>query len=195
VTGLAHTWFGGPGEPSPGKKHEFAARVFLRHPDTRIVGLSLENTSPASYFQPAALGSGVKPERRGLMKFNQLAKSAVLGLAVLLATSAFAGSSNKGSLHLSEAAQVNGQAVPAGDYQLRWEGAGPDVEVSFMQGKKVVTKSAAKVIELKGAPNNDAAVVDKTSSTPSITEVRFAGKKFALAIGGGEKAAMGESTK
>ena len=129
------------------------------------------------------------------MKMNQLVKSAVLSLAVLLASSAFAGNSNKGSLHLSEAAQINGQSVPAGDYQLRWEGTGPDVEVSFMLGKNLVTKSAAKVVALKGAPNNDAAVVDKTGSTPSITEVRFAGKKFALAIGGGEKAGMGESTK
>ena len=65
VTGLAHTWFGGPGEPSPGKKHEFAARVFLRHPDTRIVGLSQKNTSPTlEKLQPAALGTGRKPGRR-----------------------------------------------------------------------------------------------------------------------------------
>src|SRR5438874_11309814 len=92
VTGLTHAWFGGPGEPSPGKKHEFAARVFLRHPDTRIVGLSNENASPTSEkHQPAALGTGQKPGRRGsIMKWNQLAKSVVLGLAVLVATSAFA---------------------------------------------------------------------------------------------------------
>ena len=116
-------------------------------------------------------------------------------MAVLLATSAFAGSSNKGNLHLSEAAQVNGQSVPAGDYKLQWEGTGSDVEVSFMQGKKVVTKSPARVIELKGASSSDAAVVDKSSATPAVTEVRFAGKKYALALGGTEKAAMGESTK
>ena len=129
------------------------------------------------------------------MKWNHVAKSVVLALAVLVATSAFAGSSNKGSLHLSEAAQVNGQAVPAGDYQLRWEGTGANVEVSFMQGKKLVTKSPAKVVELKSAFNSDAAVVDKSASTPAVTEVRFAGKKYALAIAPTEKAAMGESTK
>ena len=126
------------------------------------------------------------------MKFNQLAKSAVLALAVLVASSAFAGNTNKGSVHLREAVQVNGQSVPAGDYQVRWEGTGANVEVSFMQGKKVVTKSPAKVIELPVTPNNDATVIDKNSS--SVTEVRFAGKKTALAIGG-EKSAMGESTK
>ncbi len=111
------------------------------------------------------------------MKWNHVAKSVVLALAVLVATSVFA------------------KAVPAGEYQLRWEGTGSNVEVSFMQGKKVVTKAPAKVVELKSAFGNDATVIDRTSSTPSITEVRFAGKKYALEIGGAEKAAMGESTK
>ena len=129
------------------------------------------------------------------MKWNHVAKSVVLALAVLITTSAFAGSSNKGSLHLAEPAQVNGQAVPAGDYTLRWEGTGSDVEVSFMQGKKLVTKTPAKIVELKDAFNHDATVVDKRSSTPAITEVRFAGKKYALELGATEKAAMGESTK
>jgi len=128
------------------------------------------------------------------MKFNQVVKSAVLGLAVLLATSAFAGT-NKGSLHLAEAAQVNGQALPAGDYKLQWEGTGANVEVSFLQGKKVITKSSARVIDLTSTPNNDMAVIDKAGSTPAVTEVRFAGKKQALSLSGNEKAGMGESTK
>jgi hypothetical protein len=112
----------------------------------------------------------------------------------MVATSAFAGS-NSGSLHLSEGAQINGQAVPAGDYKVRWEGTGSNVEVSIMQGKKVVTKAPARVIELKDAFGYDAAVVDRSSSTPSVSEVRFAGKKVALSLSGSEKAAMGESTK
>jgi|SRR5882672_2984095 len=129
------------------------------------------------------------------MKWNHLAKSVVLALAVLVATSAFAGTSNKGSMHLSEAAQVNGQAVPAGDYQLRWENTGANVEVSFLQGKKLVTKAPAKVIELKDGFNNDATVVDHSVATPTVTEVRFAGKKYALTLGATEKAGMGDSTK
>ena len=128
------------------------------------------------------------------MKSKLVAQSVVLALALVMTTSAFAGV-NKGSLHLSEAAQVNGQAVPAGDYQLRWEGSGNNVEVSFMQGKKVVTKTSAKLVELNAVFNNDATVVDKTAGTPTVTEVRFAGKKYALALGATEKAGMGESTK
>jgi hypothetical protein len=128
------------------------------------------------------------------MKWNQVAKNVVLGLAVLLASSAFA-SSNKGSLHLSETAQINGQAVPAGDYELRWEGTGSNVEVSIIRGKNVVTKTSAKVVELKNAFPNDAAVVNHSGGSTTVSEVRFAGKKYALALGESEKAGMGESTK
>jgi hypothetical protein len=130
------------------------------------------------------------------MKWNHVAKSVVLALAVMVATSAFAGSTiNKGSLHLSDAAQVNGQSIPAGDYQLRWEGTGDNVEVSVMQGKKVVTKTAAKLVEVNDKFDHDATVVDRTASGPTVTEVRFAGKKYALVLTGAEKAAMGESTR
>lgn len=125
------------------------------------------------------------------MKLNNLAKSVVLGLAVLLATGAFA--SNKGSLHVQEAVQVNGQQLPAGEYQLRWDGTGASVELSFMQGKKEVVKTSAKVIELEKASAYDSAVVDHSGGKASVLEVRFSGKKYKLAIGGSEKAEMGES--
>jgi hypothetical protein len=122
------------------------------------------------------------------MKLNNLAKAVVLGLAVLLASSAFA--SNKGSLQVRESVEVNGQQLPAGDYQLRWDGTGSNVEVSFMQGKKEVAKTSAKVVALDKAYGYDSAVVDHTSGKAAISEVRFAGKKYVLAIGGTDKAEM-----
>ncbi len=59
-----------------------------------------------------------------------------------------------------------------------------------MQGKKVVTKTSAKLIDLQNTSPQDATVVNRSSGSPSISEVRFAGKKYALALGGGEKAEM-----
>jgi len=108
------------------------------------------------------------------MKRNNLAKCVVLGLAVLMATAAFA--SNKGSLHVQEAVEVNGQSLPAGDYQVRWEGTGSDVQLSFMQGKKEVAKTSAKVIELNQASNYDSAVIDRSSGKATVSEIRFSGK-------------------
>ena len=126
------------------------------------------------------------------MKLNNLAKFAVLGLAVLLATGAFA--SNKGSLVLQEPVQVNGQQLPAGEYQLRWDGTGSDVQLSIMHGRKEVAKTPAKVVELEKASPYDSTVIDRSSGSAAVSQVRFAGKKFALAIGGSETSAMSASS-
>jgi hypothetical protein len=128
------------------------------------------------------------------LALNNLAKGVVLGLAILLASSAFA--SNKGSLQVREPLEVNGQQLAPGDYQLRWDGTGSNVEVSFMQGKKEVAKTSAKVVALDKASAYNSAVVNHASGKTTVSEVRFAGKKYALAIGATEKAEMsGSSTK
>jgi hypothetical protein len=126
------------------------------------------------------------------LALNHLAKTVVLGLAVLLASSAFA--SNKGTLQAHETLEVNGQQLPAGEYQLRWDGTGSNVEVSFMQGKKEIAKTSARLVNLDKASDNDSALVDHSSGKAIVTEVRFAGRKYALALGATEKAEVSEGS-
>jgi len=136
--------------------------------------------------------SGQKPGRKKeLMKLNTLAKTVVLGLAVLLATGAFA-STNKGSLHIEQAVQINGQQIPAGDYSVRWEGSGTNVELSVMQGRKEIAKVSAKVVQLSEAANGDQVVLSNTNGTPAVSQLRFNGKKTALDIGSSDQASMSE---
>ena len=122
------------------------------------------------------------------MKITNLAKTVVLGLALLLATGAFA--SNKTSLHFSESVDVNGQQLPAGDYQVRWAGTGASVEVSFLQGRKEVAKTTAKMVDLDNPSQNDAAVIDNSSGKATVSQIRFAGKKSALSLSGSDRASM-----
>jgi hypothetical protein len=113
------------------------------------------------------------------MKFSTVSKSVLMGLAILLASSAFA--ANKATLSLLNPATVNGTQLKAGDYKLQWDGSGPNVEVSILQGKKVVAKVPAKLVDLSKAPDNSAAVVNNNADGSStLSSVRFAGKKYAL---------------
>jgi hypothetical protein len=110
-----------------------------------------------------------------------VAKSLVMGLALLLASSAFA--ATKGQLQLQSPTMVNGTQLKAGDYKLEWEGTGPDVEVSILQGRKVIAKVPAKVVELKTkAEQNSAIVSNNTDGTSSLAGVHFAGKTTALEL-------------
>lgn len=116
------------------------------------------------------------------MKFATVTKSVVLGLALLLASSAFA--ATKASLHLNNPTLVNGTTLKPGDYKLEWEGTGASVDVSIMQGKTVLAKVPAKIVDLSSPSLRAAAVfVRNGDGTATLTGARFEGKKFALELG------------
>jgi len=131
------------------------------------------------------------------MKFTNFSKGLLLGLALLLTTSAFA-ASNKGSMQLLDPVTVSGKQLPAGDYSVKWDGTGPNVELSILRGSKVVATTPARLIDLNQKTNGDAAVVkNNDDGSKSLSEIRFGGKRYALAIGQ-ETASMegsGSSTK
>jgi hypothetical protein len=115
------------------------------------------------------------------MKFATVSKSMVLGLALLLASGAFA--ATKGSLQLMDPVTVNGTTLKPGDYKVQWEGSGPNVELSILRGKNVLAKVPAHVVELQTPAANDAAVTRVDGGQKALAGVRFAGKKTALDIG------------
>jgi hypothetical protein len=116
------------------------------------------------------------------MKFATVTTSLVVGLALTLASSAFAAS--KANLTLNNPTSINGTSLKAGEYKLLWDGNGPNVEVSIVQGKKVIAKVPAKVVDLNQSSANDAALLKQNSDgTTTLAGVRFQGKKFALELG------------
>jgi hypothetical protein len=67
------------------------------------------------------------------MKLIKTFHGMVMGSAVLLAANAFA--ANKGALHVSSPETVAGERLTAGDYTIRWEGAGPSVQLKIKSGR------------------------------------------------------------
>jgi hypothetical protein len=116
------------------------------------------------------------------MKASKISKGLLLGLALLLATSAFA--ANKGSLQVSDPVTVNGKQIGAGDYTVKWDGNGPNVELNILRGKNVVATVPARMVDLDRTQSRDSAVtVLNPDGQKSLNEIRFSGKKYALAIG------------
>jgi len=118
------------------------------------------------------------------MKFATISNRLVIvmGLALLLTSGAFA--ATKADLTLQSPTTINGAQLKPGDYKLQWEGSGPNVEVSIQQGKKVIAKVPAKVVDLNVASQNNAAILRMNGDgTSTLAGARFEGKKFALEIG------------
>jgi hypothetical protein len=108
--------------------------------------------------------------------------SALLAMAVLFATSAFA--ANKTSIELKRDAVVAGKTLTAGKYNVTWEGQGQNVDLSVTKGKEVVVKTPAHLLDLPTVAANDALVMkDNTDGTRTLSQIQISGKKFALDLG------------
>jgi hypothetical protein len=76
----------------------------------------------------------------------KLSKSSlgILGASFLLASAAFAGTGNKGKLHLAETVTVDGKQLKPGDYNLEWTD-GSDAKLNIAKGKDTVASVPARV--------------------------------------------------
>lgn len=115
-----------------------------------------------------------------MKSLNSICKVLVLAVAVLLTATTWAES--KGSLGLQHSTNVGGKTLASGDYTVRWDGQGDQVQVKIYKGKNEVASVPAKVVQLDSRPNNDSAVVHNDNGTFSLSEIRFSGKKTALQI-------------
>jgi hypothetical protein len=123
--------------------------------------------------------------------FKATKSTLVLGLA-LFAASAFA-ATNKQTLQINHPTTVNGTTLKAGEYKLEWEGTG-NVELNIKQGKNVVAKVPARVVELsENAPNSAAVTKDTGNGTSALSGARFEGKKYAIEIGESSDGMQGSS--
>jgi hypothetical protein len=124
-------------------------------------------------------------------------KGTLLVAVVLIAANAFA-ASNKGSLELQHPASVAGKQLATGNYTLRWEGTGDQVELKIYHGKDVVVSTPAKLVEVEHPNANNSAVMNNNSDgTFSLSQIRFGGKHYALEIpaGAGEGASGAASSR
>jgi len=116
------------------------------------------------------------------MRVARISKGLLLGLALLLATSAFA--FNKGSVQILDPVTVGGTQLAPGEYSLKWEGNGSNVQLSILKGSRVLVTTPARLIDLDQRSDGDVAVVNSNGDgSKSLAEIRFNGKKSALAIG------------
>jgi hypothetical protein len=80
---------------------------------------------------------------------------------VFLPAFAFAGPRNSANIELDQPVTIAGTQLVPGQYKLIWEGNGPNVNVSFVEGKKTVATAPAK---LMSNPTNEEAIETATQT-------------------------------
>jgi len=116
------------------------------------------------------------------MKLSKLSL-AFFGSALLLSSAALAGDSNKASIQLYEKVNVEGKALNPGKYTITWDGTGPDVQVTVLQGKQTVATFAAHVTEQAARNTEDAyGSAADTDGARTLTAIYPNGKRFSLEL-------------
>jgi hypothetical protein len=130
------------------------------------------------------------------MKLPKIFRSALPGRALLLATSAFAANNaNKGSFEIFEPLTVSGHELKPGQYKLTWEGIGGDVQAMILSHGKLVATVPAHLADLNQPERTDAVVSGQNDDgSRFLSEVDFAGKKYALSFDHGAAATRSTSS-
>lgn len=117
------------------------------------------------------------------MKSTQFWHYILAGVLILASTTVFA--ENRGSLKISERVSVNGQSLPAGEYLVKWDGDGPNMDLRILRDSKLVTTIPAHTIVLPRKDPEDSVYTKKNDDgTWSLLEIHLGGKKYALGVGG-----------
>jgi hypothetical protein len=107
----------------------------------------------------------------------------VFGAALLFSSGALAKETNKSTIHLADQLSVAGKTLSPGNYTVEWNGTGPSVQVSLVQGKQTVATFPAHLTE-QGDPNPASAY--GSSSEPdgsrSLTAIYPGGKRYVLQL-------------
>lgn len=119
------------------------------------------------------------------MKSLSFSKFMIAVTVLAFVSSAFAGNNGrKESFEIASAIQVNGQTLPAGEYQAKWEGSGPNVEVSFVHAGKVMATAPATVVETTEKSANTSAELQGADGARQLNALHFSGKKYSLSFNG-----------
>jgi hypothetical protein len=120
----------------------------------------------------------------------------LLTFSLLLAASAIAGNTTKGTLNVDETVTVGGKQLPAGRYQVEWTGNGPTVELSISNGRDTVAKVPAQVLPVKAAQTGSGYSTNTDQAgNKALTGIFFSGKKYELSIGEASAATATPSDK
>src|SRR3981189_224748 len=87
---------------------------------------------------------------------------ALAGTSLLLAASACAAGTGKGTLHLYESLDVQGKQLAPGEYKLDWSGEGPKVELNITSSKKSIVSVPAQLIPVGEKNTTDGYAVEKS---------------------------------
>jgi hypothetical protein len=134
------------------------------------------------YLQPACTSNAAGiPTKWGFVMRTSKFTGVLIGFAMLLTANAFA--ANKGLMQVQSPVMVGETQLPTGYYTVRWEGTGPDLELTIKRDRKVKATVAAKLVPENSAFDQNATIIRvESDGSRKLIAIRLSGKRFTLQI-------------
>ena len=106
-----------------------------------------------------------------------------VGAAFAFSAGAHAKDTNKGTIHVTDKVSVEGKTLNPGNYTVEWDGTGPTVQVSLLQGKQTIITFPAQLTE-QATPNRADAYGSSSepNGSKSLTTIYLGGKRTVLKL-------------
>ncbi|HXZ79004.1 MAG TPA: hypothetical protein VEG30_03680 [Terriglobales bacterium] len=98
---------------------------------------------------------------------------------LLVAMSVLAADKNTANVTISDAVTVGSSQLAPGDYKLSWEGAGPEVQVTFTRGKTSVT-APATITDQTNSYGRTAVIVKQENGSKVLTSIQLPKRQLIL---------------
>src|SRR3954468_14064284 len=112
-------------------------------------------------------------------------KNIMRAMAILLTTSCAlhaGGPKTSQNFNLENAVNVNGQALKAGDVDVRWVTHSPQATVTFVQRKSTLTADGVFVVRPEKAASDAVVYRINPDGSKSLLELQFAGSNKVLSF-------------
>jgi hypothetical protein len=97
----------------------------------------------------------------------------VSALLLSLAIGVYAAEKNSDRITFHDPVKIANTTLPAGDYKVVWDGTGPDVQVSFLQGKKTLVTAPAKLVNQKSDVGKAVSLRTESDNSQVVTGIAF----------------------
>ena len=101
-------------------------------------------------------------------------------LAFMSSTGTFAKNNNRHSVEIPDSVQVGDTQLKAGTYDVQWQGAGPEIQVSFVHDGKTVATVPGTLKTNDPNVTEDDIVTGTRANAKTLKEIDFSHNKESL---------------
>jgi hypothetical protein len=118
--------------------------------------------------------------------------AAIVALMLMAPVALLAAPKNSANITFTEAVTINGASVPPGDYHVVWQGTGPSVEATILQGKNVLATAPATLVNAKSGYDGAVETSDGSDNSKVLEAIDWSNQS--LRFGPGNASSPSTST-